>query len=73
MPPDSTPPVPIHRFKVPRKSGYIEEVDKRCFFEIMVYADGVEVVQRGGPLEPVVLSLKGKDISVDDDWNWGNG
>jgi hypothetical protein len=64
---------PIHTFDVPRKSGYIEKIDKKCFFQITVYPDMIEVVQRGGPIEPVALRIKGENLSVDDDWNWGNG
>lgn len=64
---------PTHTFKVPRESGYIESIDKNCYFEVLVYPDRVQVVSRGGPLEPVCLDISGTNLRIEDDWSWGAG
>lgn len=50
---------------------YIDEIKKKCFWEVVVKNDEVMIIQRGGPLEPVVLHIKGKNLKIED-W-WGRG
>jgi hypothetical protein len=33
----------------------------------------VEVILEGGPLHPIVLTIKGNNLRVDDWWGWGCG
>ncbi len=61
-------------------TGYIEEVRKKLYWEVQVDDDEVRVVQRGGPLEPIVLTVKINQgpsfdscMEVDDWWGWGAG
>ncbi len=64
----------MHVFTIPKKSHYIEETDKKIYWEIEVDGNEVRVIQRGGPLEPIALHLKSEsEIIVDDDWSWGQG
>ena len=47
---------------------------KKSYFEVYVYSDKVEIVEiNPGLLSPIILTLIGKDIEVDDWWGWGNG
>jgi len=62
-------------------TDYIPEVKKNLYWEVIVKDDEVCVVQRGGPLEPTVLTVKlfrGNEsedtcLEVDDWWGWGAG
>ena len=60
-------------YELSHTSGYDAETKKKLWWEVRVSDDRVQVIQRGGPLEPVVLDIKGKDIEVDDWWGWGRG
>jgi hypothetical protein len=52
---------------------YIEEVKKKCYLEVVIYDDHVDIIERGGPLEPTVLSISGKNLDIHDWWGWGQG
>ena len=54
-------------------TDYIPKVKDKLFWEVRVSADKVEIIQRGGPLEPIVLEIKGGNLEVEDWWGWGEG
>lgn len=61
-----------------KHTDYIEEVKKNLFWEVIVDGTKVQIVQRGGPLESVVLELMIQGdhegdafIDVSDWWGWG--
>lgn len=60
--------------------GYFPEVAQHCYWEIIVKDREVLVVQRGGPLDCTVLTVKAYTchdntaiLEVDDWWGWGAG
>lgn len=67
-------------------SGYIEEIRKKLWWEVVVEGDTVKVLQRGGPIDKLcVLKVRAKQDStgpfsapksiqeVQDWWGWGDG
>ena len=54
---------------------YLPEIRKTLWWEVRVTDSKIEVIQRGGPLEPIVLTIENHNgvMTVEDWWGWGNG
>lgn len=63
----------MESFVFGEQDTYIPEIQKKIFYEARIVGDEVQIIMRGGPLEPIILTIKGKDLEVDDWWGWGAG
>jgi hypothetical protein len=52
---------------------FVPETQEKIRWEARVYKDRVLIIMRGAPLEPIILTVTGKDLEVEDSWEWGAG
>lgn len=76
----------MNSFRIPEAgAGYVPETKIKCYWEICIEGNEVRLIQRGGPLEPIVLTIEASvepsgyedpewvaKLEVTDCWDWGD-